>query len=109
MTDIKALLDRHSESGSAIHAFFGFAGEWHVRPIDDATSYFWSNDDHEVHYADSEAELQSGEGHAYSAETLRPAMLGDGYTAFIVDTHCDCNQYFMVFDNSNRREHSDGY
>jgi hypothetical protein len=109
MSGIKALLGQHYESGAAIHAFFGFEGEWRVRPIDDATNYFWSNDDHGVHYADSEEELKSGEGHCYSSEILRPALLGDGYTAFIVDTHCDGNQYFMVFDNSKRREHSDEY
>lgn len=109
MTGLKALLDRHSESGAAICAFFGFKGEWRVRPIDDATSEYWSNDAHTLHHANSEEELQSGEGKCYSDEILRPPMLGDGYTAFIVDTHSDGNQYFMVFDNQMRRGHSDEY
>jgi len=104
------ILDKYLELEKQIHEYFGYKEDWKVIPIDDAREYFWRFDGDNVHFADTEEELESEDGNYYANELYRQRFLpkwfyeGEEYTMICVDTHVDGNKFLQIFDNSKRRE-----
>ena len=95
-----------------VFEFFGYVEGWRALPLDDARKYFWRLDGEgpgEVHFADTEHELENEEGHYYVNEIYTQRFLprwvyrGDGFTMVCVDTHTDGNKFLQVFDNAKER------
>jgi hypothetical protein len=103
------LLDKYFEIQKKIYNHFGYVEDWVVIPLDDARPYFWYVTDSEVHFADTERELDSQEGNYYVNEIYSQRFLpkwvyrADDFTMICVDTHTDGNKFLQVFDNAKER------
>jgi len=106
------LLDRYNALRAEVFAYFGYAEDWRVLPLDDAREYFWQLDGEGpgvVRFAKTEQELESEEGDYYENEIYTQRHLpkwvyrGADYTMVVVDTHTDGNQFLQVFANANER------
>jgi len=106
------MLDDFIALREQIFAYFGYVEDWRVLPLDDAREYFWRLDGEgpgTVRFADTEEELESGEGNSYENEIYTQRFLpkwvyrGAEYTMIVVDTHTDLNQFLQIFSNDKER------
>ncbi len=106
------LLDKYFELQEQIYTHFGYVEDWRVIPINDAREYFWRLEGEgpgEVHFADSEQELQAQEGNYYVNEIYTQKHLpkwvyrANDFTMICVDTHTDGNKFLQIFDNAKER------
>jgi len=104
------LLKEYFELQEKLFIYFGYAEDWRVLPMDDATKYFWEIDGTEesgsVRFAESVDQLQDDEsGDYYSNEIytqrhlLKWVYRGKDYTMICVDTNTDGNQLLQIFSN----------
>jgi hypothetical protein len=102
------LLKTFNDAEQAIYDHVGFVEGWTVYPISDETMYCWKIEDGELIYGDSKEEIESREGNCYSAsiinrsfsEQYKSIYRGNELTLIVMDTHCDDNKCFGIFDNS---------
>lgn len=108
------LLNNYNEARQKLFDYFGYVEDWVVIPVDDTTHYFWQLDQQpdgsgEVRFADTEEELNTGEGNAYANEIYTQRHLpkwvyrGEDYTMVVVDTHTDGNKFLQIFSNEYER------
>jgi hypothetical protein len=106
-------LDDYFKLRNEIFTYFGYAEDWRVLPLDDGRDYYWYLEGEgpgSVHFADSEAELDSQDGNYYVNEIYTQRHLpkwvyrGEEYTLVVVDTRTDGNQFLQVFSNANERK-----
>lgn len=106
------ILDNYFKLRNEIFEYFGYTEDWRVLPINDARNYYWylvGNGPGEVHFADSEDELDNQEGNYYVGSIYTQRHLpkwvyrGKDFTLIVVDTHCDGNQFLQIFSNALER------
>jgi hypothetical protein len=98
---IAEAIDAYSTAELAIFRAFGFKGAWRYYPIDDMRNMHWFATSRRVTWAVrpvGEA-VDSDEYHCV-AEVRHGPFHVDGLTAFAVDTQCDGNVFFMIFDDA---------
>ncbi|MAH32740.1 MAG: hypothetical protein CMG78_12165 [Marinobacter sp.] len=93
------LLDDYLALQKQLYEYFGYVEDWVAIPIDDAREYFWWCDGNNVHFAETEKELESQEGQYYVNEIYTQRFLpkwvyeADDFTMICVDTHTDGNKF----------------
>ena len=105
------LLDDYFKIQKELYDYFGYVENWRVIPVDDATEYYWTTDNHSfVNFAVTEEELFDGSGYHYSNEIYTQRFLSrwvyraEDYTMICVDTHTDGNKFLQIFDNKKERK-----
>lgn len=106
------LLDNFLSTRRQLFEYFEYTENWCAIPIDDARECYWrliGEGPGEVRFADTEQELETGDGNCYSNEIYTQRFLpkwvyrGKDYTMVVVDTHTDGNKLLQIFDNSKER------
>lgn len=103
-----SLIENYNKALQDIYDHVGFTEDWVICPLDDQTDKFWSVDEHEVRYADSIEELESGDGNSYSDEIYKQRFYskwvyeGEKYTMIFCDPHVDGMKWFRIFDNTKK-------
>lgn len=96
------LLKDYKDLEKEIYNYFSFEENWRVYPIEDSTQSEWSLTYSEIVYSNNLREDYKNEanyfgGALYSANSIYRTEL---YTGIIIDTECDGNIFFMIFDNA---------
>lgn len=113
--DINEVFDIYEAARQVFFDHVGYKEDYVVIPLDDQRTRYWKVDEKGREYccwADSEAELDSGEGNCYSGTIYTQRFLpkwvyrGAKLTMVCVDTHCDGNKFLMIFDNELERPKS---
>lgn len=129
---MRKLLNKYNASVKSIHRFFGYEGDWKVYPIEDNTDYYWFINHGRVcfyqnmeqydkilkEYTDilENSEDEFGEKQEFELSELSGYFENwvvyvdgkerifekDKYTAIIVDTQTDGNEFFSIWDNSKK-------
>ncbi len=101
------ILDDYFSLQEQIYDYFGYVEGWVVYPLDDARKFFWKLDwdNKEVHFADTEENLENRYDNCYSNEMYGKKSIykGEEYTLILVDTHTGGNKFLQIFDNSKER------
>ena len=107
-------LDEYFKIKEEIHKHFGYTEDWCVIPLSDYTEYFWyleqdSRGSGDVHFADTETELENQDGQYYVESIYTQRFLpkwvyrAEDYTMVVVDTQVDGNKFLAIFDNAKER------
>lgn len=107
-------LNQYFKLQKEIFDHFGYQEDWCVIPLADNTEYFWYLDQDvrgggDVHFADTESELENQDGQYYVEEIYTQRFLpkwvyrADDYTMVVIDTHVDGNKFLAIFDNTKER------
>ena len=109
------ILKEYSEKRQELFDYFGYAEDWAVIPVDDATSYYWGIQGGEgyggeVRFSEIEKKLlDEDEGDYYVNQIYTQRHLpkwvyrGEDYTMICVDTNCDGNKFLQIFSNNLER------
>lgn len=100
--DINQLISAYTNAETALLKAFDFEQDWRVLPIDDMRKYVWTLSGRDVEWAEYEDDL--GTGKAYTGDVWHGIIKTTStHTAIAVDTQCDGNIFFCIFDNIKRR------
>jgi hypothetical protein len=102
------VVDAYEKAEEALYQYFDIPQEWKVYPIEDDREYIWSVDEGQtqVIYAESKAAIRKGDYYGGEIRKKR-VIVKEKYTAILMDTNCDGNVFYAIFDNSKRQEHDE--
>lgn len=101
-------LDEYFGLRQKIFEEFGYVEDYRLLPLEDSRCYYWKLDGEgpgQVHFADSEEELDSETGNYYINEIYTQRFLpkwvyrSKDHTMVVVDTHTDGNKLLQIFSN----------
>jgi hypothetical protein len=103
------LLDEYFRIQEEIFAHFGYKEGWRSYPVEDRRDMYWIIDHGvQVTFAESKDKLpldeqSEREGNYYCDEIIHEKIYEkEDFTAILVDTQCDGNKFFAIFDNSKK-------
>lgn len=108
------LLDQEQAIRQQIFDYFGYQEDWRVLPFSDSRDMLWKLYQDEdgygsVIFAETDEELNTGEGNCYSnviytnRHLPKWVYLGAEFTMIVVDTRTDGNQFLQIFSNDKER------
>lgn len=95
------LLDEYLEIQSDIYDYFGYRRD--ALAIDDCREYFWREADSDILFAESERELESGDGQCFSVYARDRLFRAADFTMAKVNGQDGGGDYLMILDNSKER------
>ena len=102
------LMTNYNDAVQKLYDHVGFKEDWVLCPIDDCTDKFWSVDDEQVKFANSEEQFNS-DGDYYQDEIYKQRFYskwvyeGKELTMIFCNTYTDGVCWFRVFDNGKRK------
>lgn len=99
------IIDMYFKLRDDVYNYFNFTEDWVILPLMDYREYYWTINDKTVIFGDKDDVVERNGNHCeeeiYTQRFYDKWVYeSEKYTMIFVDTHCDGNKWFSVFDNS---------